>query len=309
MRVGSRGSRLSLAQTNAVISLLKSIDSSIDFEVVTIKTKGDIDARPLYTIDGKGVFEREVDLAVLNGDVHLAVHSMKDVPSDLHEDLVIACVPKRESPYDVLLSNNNTRLDELKNNCIVGTSSLRRLIQLKMLRNDLIVKPVRGNVETRIAKMQRGEFDALILAEAGLVRLGLSDMIVERLPIDKMLPAAGQGALAVVTRRDSHDIIKMLKGIEDRVSRAEVEAERALLKHINAGCRMPLGALALSSNGRLDLHAGIFSISNAIRVSLSASMDDAERLGVKAAEYLIEGGALKLAEEWGSMDIVGFSHE
>ncbi len=309
MRVGSRGSRLSLAQTNAVISLLKSIDSSIEFEVVTIKTKGDIDARPLYTIDDKGVFEKEVDLAVLDGNVHLAVHSMKDVPADLHEDLVIACVPKRESPYDVLLSNNDTRLDGLKSNCIVGTSSLRRLVQLKMLRDDLIVKPVRGNVETRIAKMQRGEFDALILAEAGLVRLGLSDMIVERLPIDKMLPAAGQGALAVVTRRDSHDIIKMLKRIEDITSRTEIEAERALLKHINAGCRMPLGALAVSSNGGLDLHAGIFSTSNAIRVSLSTSIYDAERLGAKAAEYLIERGALKLAEEWRGMDIVGLSHE
>ncbi len=303
--VGSRGSRLSLAQTYAVISLLKSIDNTLEFEIVTIKTKGDIDARPLYTIDGKGVFEKEVDLAVLDGNVHLAVHSMKDVPSELHEDLTIACVPKRDSPYDVLLSNNNIGLDELKSNNVVGTSSLRRLAQLKLLRNDLIIKPIRGNVETRIAKMKRGEFDALILAEAGLVRLGISDMIVERLPIDKMIPAAGQGALAVVTRRDSHDVIKMLKGIEDRASRAEVEAERALLKYINAGCRMPLGALALSSNGKLELHAGIFSTHNAIRVSLSAGIDDAEKLGVKVAEYLIERGALKLAEEWRRMDIIG----
>jgi len=304
--VGSRGSRLSLAQTNTVLSLLKSKYKSLEFDIITIKTKGDIDARPLYTIDGKGVFEKEVDLAVLNGEVHFAVHSMKDVPSDLHEDLTIASVPKRDSPYDVLLSNGNLRLDELKSDSVVGTSSLRRLVQLKMLRDDLIIKPIRGNVESRIAKMHRNEFDALILAEAGLARLGLSNMIAERLSIDKMLPAAGQGALAVVTRKDSHDIIDMLKSIEDRRSRREINAERALLEHINAGCRMPLGALALSSDERLELHAAIFSHSgnHVIRVSLSASMDDAEMLGAKAADHLIEKGALELAEEWRSIGIV-----
>ncbi len=304
--VGSRGSRLSLAQTNTVLSLLKSKDKSLEFDIITIKTKGDIDARPLYTIDGKGVFEKEVDLAVLNGEVHFAVHSMKDVPSDLHEDLTIASVPKRDSPYDVLLSNGNLRLDELKSDSVIGTSSLRRLVQLKMLRDDLTIKPIRGNVESRIAKMHRNEFDALVLAEAGLARLGLSHMIAERLSIDKMLPAAGQGALAVVTRRDSHDIIDMLKSIEDRVSRREIDAERALLEHINAGCRMPLGALALSSDERLELHAGIFPYSgnHVIRVNLSASIDDAEILGAKAADYLIERGALELAEEWRSIGIV-----
>jgi len=304
--VGSRGSRLSLAQTNTVLSLLKSKYKSLELDIITIKTKGDIDARPLYTIDGKGIFEKEVDLAVLNGEVHFAVHSMKDVPSDLHEDLIIASVPKRDSPYDVLLSNGNLRLDELKSNSVIGTSSLRRLVQLKMIRDDLIIKPIRGNVESRIAKIHRNEFDALVLAEAGLARLGLSHMIAERLSIDKMLPAAGQGALAVVTRRDSHDIIDMLKGIEDRRSRREIDAERVLLEHINAGCRMPLGALALSSDERLELHAAIFSYSgnHVIRVSLSASIDDAEILGAKVADHLIEKGALELAEEWRSIGIV-----
>ncbi len=304
--VGSRGSRLSLAQTNTVLSLLNSKYKSLEFDIITIKTKGDIDAKPLYTIDGKGVFEKEVDLAVLNGEVHFAVHSMKDVPSDLHEDLTIASVPKRDSPYDVLLSNGNLRLDELKSDSVVGTSSLRRLVQLKMLRDDLIIKPIRGNVESRIAKMHRNEFDALVLAEAGLARLGLSYMIAERLSIDKMLPAAGQGALAVVSRKDSHDIIDMLKSIEERRSRREIDAERALLEHINAGCRMPLGALALSSDERLELHAAIFSYSgnHVIRVSLSASIDDAEILGAKVADHLIEKGALELAEEWRSIGIV-----
>ena len=304
--VGSRGSRLSLAQTNTVLSLLKSKYKSLELDIITIKTKGDIDARPLYTIDGKGIFEKEVDLAVLNGEVHFAVHSMKDVPSDLHEDLIIASVPKRDSPYDVLLSNGNLRLDELKSNSVIGTSSLRRLVQLKMIRDDLIIKPIRGNVESRIAKIHRNEFDALVLAEAGLARLGLSHMIAERLSIDKMLPAAGQGALAVVTRRDSHDVIDMLKGIEDRRSRREIDAERVLLEHINAGCRMPLGALALSSDERLELHSAIFSYSgnHVIRVSLSASIDDAEILGAKVADHLIEKGALELAEEWRSIGIV-----
>ena len=308
--VGSRGSRLSLVQTEHVISLLKHVDSSIEFEIVTIKTKGDMDARPLYTIDGKGVFEKEVDQAVLSGSVHLAVHSMKDVPSDLHEDLVIAAVPKRDSPYDMLISKGQGySLTSLPSKSVIGTSSLRRLVQLKRVRGDLVVKPIRGNVDTRIGKMLNGEYDAVVLAEAGLSRLGLGSgsglrpYFVERLSKDIMMPAPGQGALAVVVRKDSNDLIRLLKGIEDIASRAEIEAERVLLREMNAGCRMPLGALARAyPSGLLTLEACIISADgrDVVRASASSSIADAEGLGAMVARSLLEQGARRISEEWRS---------
>ncbi len=305
--VGSRGSRLSLAQTDHVLSLLKGIDDSLEFEVVTIRTKGDIDARPLYKIDGKGVFEKEVDQAVLSGNVHFAVHSMKDVPSDLHDDLIIASVPKRDSPYDMLICKGNGSLMSLPSNSIVGTSSLRRLVQLKRVRSDITVKPIRGNIDTRLAKMLNGEYDAVVLAEAGLSRLGLSGLYMgERLSKDIMMPAPGQGALAVVTRKDSTELIRLLKRIEDRASRAEVDAERMLLRMMDAGCRMPLGALARAHpSNLLTLEACILSIDgkHVIRAGLSSSMDDAEGLGARVARSLMEQGASSISEEWRSIPL------
>lgn len=298
-----------MVQTEHVISLLKQVDSSIEFEIVTIKTKGDMDARPLYTIDGKGVFEKEVDQAVLSGSVHLAVHSMKDVPSDLHEDLVIAAVPKRDSPYDMLISKGQGySLTSLPSKSVIGTSSLRRLVQLKRVRGDLVVKPIRGNVDTRIGKMLDGEYDAVVLAEAGLSRLGLgsgsglSTYSIERLSKDIMMPAPGQGALAIVVRKDSNnDLIRLLKSIEDRASRAEIEAERVLLREMNAGCRMPLGALARAyPSGLLTLEACMISADgrDVVRASASSSIDGAEGLGARVARSLLEQGARRISEEW-----------
>ncbi|MFN4336137.1 MAG: hydroxymethylbilane synthase [Candidatus Nitrosocaldus sp.] len=306
--VGSRGSKLSLMQTEHVLSLLKGIDDSLEFEIVTIRTKGDMDARPLYKIDGKGVFEKEVDQAVLSGNVHFAVHSMKDVPSDLHDDLIIAAVPRRDSPYDMLICKGNGSLMSLPSNSIIGTSSLRRLVQLRRVRGDIVVKPIRGNIDTRLAKMLNGEYDAVVLAEAGLSRLGLLglEFKVERLSKDIMMPAPGQGALAVVTRRDNTELIRLLKRIEDRGSRAEVDAERMLLRMINAGCRMPLGALArVYPPDLLTLDACILSIDgkNVIRAGASSSMDDAEGLGARVARSLMEQGASSISEEWRSVTV------
>ncbi|MCS7141013.1 MAG: hydroxymethylbilane synthase [Candidatus Nitrosocaldus sp.] len=307
MLVGSRGSRLSLVQTEHVISLLRQMDGSLEFEVVTVKTKGDMDARPLYRMDGKGVFEKEVDQAVLSGSVHFAVHSMKDVPSDLHDDLVIASVPRRESPYDIFIGRSHG-LMSIPSDSVIGTSSLRRLVQLKRVRSDLMFKPIRGNVDTRIAKMRNGEYDALVLAEAGLSRLALDldDLKVERLSKDTMMPAPGQGALAVVARKDDRDLIALLKRIEDRASRAEVDAERSLLAGVSAGCRLPLGALARAHpSGLLTLEACIFSIDgrDVIMGRASSGMDDAERLGARVARALLEQGASRISEEWRSVEI------
>jgi len=171
-KIGTRGSRLSLAQTKWVISELKKVNPDAEFEIKTIKTKGDTDARPLFSINQKGIFEKEIDRAVAERQVDFAVHSLKDVPSKLAENLVLACIPKRESPNDVFISSNGTTLEKINSGAIIGTSSLRRAVQIKRKRPDLVVKPIRGNIETRIKKIDE-DYDAVVLARAGISRLKL----------------------------------------------------------------------------------------------------------------------------------------
>lgn len=302
LRIGTRASKLSLAQTGLVMEALKKIDAALEFEVVTIKTKGDVDARPLYTIDRKGIFEKEIDAAVRDGKVDFAVHSLKDVPSELPEGLIIASIPERENPNDVFVSKEKAKLAEISKGSVIGTSSLRRAVQLRRLRPDLVAKPIRGNVETRVDKMLNGEFDAIILAEAGLSRLGLADVIAERLPVQDFVPSPGQGAMAIVARQDDAQLIDLLKKIEDKLSRIEITAERALLLHMNAGCRFPLGALARAGSSRISLHANIYSLDGSRRIDVQKedSIAGAERLGTAVAGELEKGGALKIAEEWRS---------
>ena len=293
MRVGTRGSKLALAQTRLVMDRL-----NLEFDIKIIKTRGDNDARPLYKINAKGIFEKEIDLALLNNEIDLAVHSMKDIPSELPEGLVIASIPKREEPNDVLSSNH--RLEDLKPNAIVGTSSLRRSVQLKYLRSDLVTKDIRGNIETRINKMLNGEYDAIILAEAGLKRLGLMQYITQRFDPEVFLPAPCQGTLALVTREEDKRLINILKSIEDRDTRLESIAERSLLARINAGCKFPLGALARVYDNKITLHANICSIDASKRIDLRLSdyKENAEELGYKVAEELISKGAVEIAKEW-----------
>ena len=300
LKIGTRGSKLSLVQTQLVLDALKKVKPELEFEVVTIKTKGDIDARPLYTIDRKGIFEKEIDAAVRDGRVDFAVHSLKDIPSELPENLTIASIPKRESPNDVFVNDKNKKLKDIASKSVVGTSSLRRAVQINRLRPDVIVKPIRGNVETRVNKMLKGEFDAVVLAEAGLSRLGLTDVIVERLPIEDFTPSPGQGAMAVVAREHDRDLINILKKIEDKQSRMEVTAERALLLHINAGCRFPLGALASADASKIALYASVYSADGKRRIDVKKtdSISNAELLGTLVANELEQRGAMKLAEEW-----------
>lgn len=299
-KVGTRGSKLSLLQTQLVLDALKKIEPELEFEVVTIKTKGDVDARPLYTIDRKGIFEKEIDAAVRDGRVDFAVHSLKDIPSELPEGLTLASIPKRESANDVFVNDRKTKLKDIASKSVIGTSSLRRAVQVRRLRPDVIVRPIRGNVETRVNKMLKREFDALVLAEAGLSRLSLTDVIVERFPVEDFTPSPGQGAMAVVAREDNLDLINMLKRIEDRQSRIEVTAERALLLHINAGCRFPLGAIASANDSKLALYASVYSADgkNRIEVKRSDTITNAERLGTLVANELEQKGAMKLAEQW-----------
>jgi hydroxymethylbilane synthase len=296
IKVGTRGSKLSLAQTDIVLNAL----NKDRFIVKVIKTKGDLDLRPLDKIGVKGIFEKEIDQALLSHEIDIAIHSMKDLPSELPEDLIIATVPKRESPNDVLISLNSLRLNELKSNTKIGTSSLRRLVQLKYLRNDLDIVNIRGNVETRINKLLNKEYDAIILAEAGLKRLKLEHYITERFDTKIFVPAPSQGILAVVTRKEDTQLIEILKHIEDKVTRLESIAERTLLAKMNAGCRFPLGALARVIDSKIRLHACVCSIdaTKRIDVELEDSIDNAHKLGERVSEELISKGALELAKEW-----------
>jgi hydroxymethylbilane synthase len=320
LTVGTRGSKLAIAQTEIVVAALKKIFPSIHFSVVTIKTKGDVDKRPLFTIDRKGIFEKEINDAVIKNHIDFAVHSLKDIPSDLPNVLTIASIPKRSRPNDVLITHKKIKLKRLRTGAIIGTSSLRRAIQLIRLRSDLDVRPIRGNVETRILKTTTGEYDGIILAEAGLLRLGLEGSIVQRFNLEEFVPAPGQGSLAVICRTENYELIELLKKIEDPQSRTEFEAEHALLKRIEGGCRFPVGAVAVSYDPTrqtssvkniaklqkipvtscISLSASIFSAEGTKCIKLTKRGDSSKaiELGLSMGELLIKGGALELARGW-----------
>lgn len=297
--IGTRGSQLSLAQTNWVVSEIKKNSHGAHFDIVTIKTKGDTDARPLFTINQKGIFEKEIDKAVAQKEVDLAVHSLKDVPAELPDDLILACVPKREEPNDILISKNGDTLNTIKKGSIIGTSSLRRAVQVIRIRPDLIVKPIRGNIETRIKKVGMDEFDGIVLAQAGISRLGL-DIKYEKLPMDTFPPSPGQGALAIVTRKDNHELIQLLKKIEDPETRNAIEAERSLSMFVDSGCRFPVGALAQKNGNKLSLQVTVYSVDGAKHIMVKKESDPAfaVELGKQAAMELTSKGVSELAKDW-----------
>lgn len=298
-KIGTRGSKLSLAQTNLVISELKKIETDAEFEIKTIKTKGDTDARPLFTIDQKGIFEKEVDRAVADNEVDFAVHSLKDVPSRLPENLLLACVPKREAVNDVFISTPEKTLENIDAGAVIGTSSLRRAVQITKKRSDLIVKPIRGNIETRINKIDSRNFDAVILAKAGISRLGL-DIKFTNLSIDEFFPSPGQGSLAIITRENDFNTISMLKKIEDNNTRLEIEAERALSNFVESGCRFPVGAYAKSNGENLLLKVMAFSVDGkkSMTVEKTGNKGDPSSLGKLVGEELVKQGVRELALNW-----------
>ena len=300
VRVGTRGSRLALAQTELALGGLRKAHLPVSFEVVMITTRGDVDKRPLFTMDEKGIFEREVNEAVRTGEVDFAVHSLKDIPSDLSKELVVASIPKRASPNDVLVTGSGSKLKELAPGSIVGTSSLRRAVQLMKIRPDLNIRPIRGNVETRVKKVIGGEYSAVVLAEAGLSRIGMADKIVERFNITEFVPAPGQGAIAIVCKRDNRSVKEMLRTIEDPRSRGEVTAERSLIERVEGGCRFPIGAVAVTRSGTLTLHASVYSADGTrhIGVKKVGSVKEPRKLGNSAADSLINRGAMELAKGW-----------
>lgn len=297
--VGARGSGLSLAQTNWVISELRKVNPDSEYEIKPIITKGDTDSRPLFTIDQKGIFEKEIDRAVALKEVDFAVHSLKDVPSELDDGLIIASVPKREVVNDVFISSDGSTLENIKSGAVIGTSSLRRAVQVSRKRPDVTVKPIRGNIETRIKKASGENYDAIVLAQAGISRLGV-DVKFTPLSIDDFSPSPGQGAIAIVARSDDAEIILMLKKIEDADSRLEIEAERALSDYIDSGCRFPLGAYAKSVGSEMILTVTAFSVDGkqSLQINKTGVKDDPMSLGKSAGEELREKGVNDLALNW-----------
>jgi len=253
--LGSRGSRLALVQTQWVAEQLRNL-AGVHVEIVTFTTTGDriLDV-PLPQIGGKGLFTQELESALLEGRIDGAVHSLKDLPTLLPPGLIVGAVPKRANPLDALVARRQCRLLDLPKHARVGTSSLRRSVQLRQLRPDIEVVNLRGNVPTRLRKMEEMGLDAVILAAAGLERLGLADHITEILPVETMVPAPGQGALAVETRADHTALLTLLQCLEDPTTRTETDIERAFLQATGGGCQAPLGALARVEKGRVVLHA------------------------------------------------------
>ncbi|MGQ9469092.1 MAG: hydroxymethylbilane synthase [Nitrososphaerales archaeon] len=302
--VGTRGSKLSLIQTERVIRRLEHSIPNLGIEVKVIKTAGDrFMNKPLTQFKRKGIFEREIDKAIIKGDIDFAVHSMKDLPTSLPKGLIIASVPKRDSPYDVLITKNGSKLKDLPKGAIIGTSSIRREAQIRFVRPDLEIKPIRGNVDTRIKKLKEGQYDAIILAEAGIKKLNMGDFISERLSLKQFTPAPGQGALALVTMEENSELLEILKRINHEPSMAEVLAERALIKKIGGGCKAPIGAIARARKNSIHLRACTFSSNGKTKIEIArlGSIDAPEDLGVKVAEDLINLGAKDVIKEWRSL--------
>ena len=297
--VGARGSQLSVAQTNWVISELKKVNPDSDYEIKPIITKGDTDTRPLFTIDQKGIFEKEIDKAVSQKEIHFAVHSLKDVPSELDENLILASIPKREAVNDVFISSDGSTLDDIDGGSVIGTSSLRRAVQVSRKRPDVTVKPIRGNIETRIRKVSGENYDAIVLAQAGISRLGV-DVKYTPLSVEDFSPSPGQGAIAIVARTDDEQTITMLKKIEDADSRLEIEAERSLSNYVDSGCRFPLGAYAKSNGSDMTLTVSAFSVDGkqSLQVNKTGKKEDPSSLGKSAGEELQTKGINDLALNW-----------
>jgi hydroxymethylbilane synthase len=272
-------------------------------DIIRIKSMGDIKRNKfLFSVNEKGIFEKEVDKAVLDERADFAVHSIKDIPTDLDGDLVIASILKRESPNDVLIGKSKMKLEQLPKNSRVGTSSLRRAVQIKRKNPNVTVIPIRGNVESRVKKCLDGHFDALVLAEAGLKRLELSNQIIQRFSYLEFVPAPGQGAIGIVCRKDNKKALGVLQRVEDKSTRYAIDAERSLIQYLNAGCRFPVGAIAIPNlrTKRITLHAAVFSADGFQSINLKKSdvISNAVKVGEEVANDLLSRGAGDFAHEW-----------
>ncbi len=296
--IGSRGSSLALWQANWVKDRLAAAGHEIEIEI--IKTSGDkLQTAALAASGTKGLFIKEIEEALLAGQVDLAVHSMKDLPTDLPEGLGVGAVPEREDPHDALVSKSGLGIRELPQGARIGTSSLRRQSQLLAMRSDLQVVPMRGNVDTRLRKLERGDCDALVLAGAGLKRLGFASHITSWFPEDEICPAVGQGALAIEIGLQNSDVRDAIAPLDHSATHQAVRAERAMLAALGGGCQLPIAAYAKHASGKLHLMGVVASPegTRVIRASASGKPDDPESLGKRVAEELFSQGAGELLSQ------------
>jgi hydroxymethylbilane synthase len=306
VKIGTRGSALALWQANHVKGRLEAQGETVSLEI--IKTKGDkiLDA-PLAKVGGKGLFVKEIEERLAEGAIDLAVHSMKDVPAELMAGLTIAAVSMREDPRDAVVSRDRLGLEALPLGAHVGTSSVRRMCQLRALRPDLRISPLRGNVDTRLRKLDAGEFDAIVLAAAGLVRLGHADRIAERLDPSRCLPAIGQGVLAIETREDDARVRGLVRrALHDEVSGVCVAAERAFLARLEGGCQTPLACHVVAGTELMaDGLVGDVDGKQIVRERLSGALDDPEGLGRRLADALLARGAGEILARCRAEGVVG----
>jgi hydroxymethylbilane synthase len=296
--IGSRGSKLALFQAEQAKTRLVEANPSLEVRIEVIKTTGDIKPDPLTVIGGKGVFTKELEDALIDRRIDIAVHSLKDLPTIIPSQLTIGAICEREDPRDALvlrrdINRTNATLDGLAKQAIVGTSSQRRLTQLKALRPDVVIKDLRGNVDTRLRKLDEGQYDALILASAGLKRLGLADRITAAISPEEMLPAVGQGAVAIELRSDDDVAVNAVKRLNHDSTWLACLAERSFLRALGGGCQLPIAAHAVLDNDQLEL-AGLVASQDGkqiIRDTISGKGSEAERLGTQLAEHLIALGA------------------
>ncbi|HEY1483119.1 MAG TPA: hydroxymethylbilane synthase [Candidatus Acidoferrum sp.] len=299
LRIGSRGSILARWQAEFVRKQLFQL-TGMEAEIVIIKTSGDkMQQAPLTQIGGKGIFIKELEEALLDESVDLAVHSVKDIPTETPSRLSFPAVCRRDDVRDCLVSNNGLTLANLRQGARVGTSSLRRQAQLRHYRKDLDIRELRGNVDTRLRKVESGEYDAIVLSKAGLDRLGWSQKITEPLSPEISLPAVGQGAIAIESRVKDTEAAEILGKLDDAETRTAIIAERALLSALQGGCQVPLGAWARIERGELVMDAVVCSVDGVqyVRERATAPPDQAAQLGENMARILAEGGARNILQE------------
>jgi len=298
-KIGTRASKLALWQAHWVQSQLNKFFPGVETKIIKITTKGDqILDRPLALVGGKGLFVKEIEKALLEKKIDIAVHSMKDMPGILPSGLFIGAVPPRENPYDVIVSRKNIKLKNLPVNAEIGTSSLRRASQLKNFRSDFIISSIRGNLETRIKKLNAGEFDAIVLAAAGIKRLGLENLVTEYLDEKIMVPAVGQGALCIETRKNDKIIGPAISKLNHADTATCVKGERAFLNKLEGSCHIPVGCFARFVDENIML-TGIVASEDGTKIikhTLYAESNTVEKKGVELADTLLNKGARQILE-------------
>ncbi len=299
LRIGTRASALALWQAHHAEALIKGLTGAPDVEIVHIKTEGDVRTDvPLWALKGRAFFTKEIDRALLAGEVDIAVHSLKDLATQLDAGLELAATLTREDPRDALLTRSGGGLKDLPQGARVGTSSLRRRAFLSRARPDLQLLELRGNVPTRVERLKKGDYDAIILAAAGLRRLGLQDHISELLLPDDFPPAVSQGVIGVACRADDAETLRWLRPLDDHAARLAATAERALLRRLEGGCQVPLGALGTTIGGTLHLYAAVCALDGSewltARGEIDASPEHAVTLGQRLADDLLAKGAARL---------------